>query len=97
MLKELFAVGEVVAPDADAFAQSGFIGFNDGLVIEFIEPLVNGAFNVFSLVVGGVKNFEPRVRLGRNLFKEYALGDFALFYRVLFSWTDNWDACLFLD
>ena len=46
MLKKLFAVGEVVAPDAHAFAQGGFVRFHDGLIVKFVQPTVNGAFDV---------------------------------------------------
>ena len=36
MLKKLFAVGEVVAPDADTFPQSRFVRLYDRLIVEFV-------------------------------------------------------------
>ncbi len=50
MLKKLFAVGEVVAPDADAFSQGGLVRFHNCLVVKFVQPTVNVAFDVSLLL-----------------------------------------------
>src|SRR3990170_123538 len=91
MFKELFFRVEVVAPHAYAFSRGWLVRLYDGLVVEFVEPLVNVFLNILCVwVVFWVKDFEARVRIGHDFLEKPALLDFAGFDSVVLFRADGW-------
>src|SRR3990170_3672781 len=84
----------MVAPNADTFSRSWLVGFHYGLVLELVEPFVNGFFGVVrALVVLCGEDLETRVRFWRYLLEEQALLNFACLNGIFLFWTDNGYAC----
>src|SRR3990170_1769266 len=84
----------MVAPNADTFSRSWLVGFHYGLVLELVEPFVNGFFGVVRvLVVLGGEDLETRVRFWRYLLEQQALLNLACLYGQFLFWTDNGYAC----
>src|SRR3990170_7877333 len=84
----------MIAPNADTFSRSWLVGFNHGLVLELVEPFINGFFGMVRVfVVLGGEDLETRVRFWRYLLEKQALLNFACLYGVFLFWTDNGYAC----
>src|SRR5665647_882162 len=97
MLKKLFPICEVVTPNSHTFTQRRLIGLHNGLIVQFIQPLVNCTSNIFTVIISRMENLETRVRFGSNFLEKYSLRNLALLNCVLFGGADYGYACLILD